>query len=300
MDMIKLMRKTVYLMLLMGIVQVVSVCSIISIPERKNNKSQKYALLIGGGITEGDNFESYYKNVEYAANTLKKFGYCDEDITTLFFGGKTPNHPIVEGSATKKNFIEELSRLGDIIDSNDSLVIFRSGHGMVKLILEKYSNNEHVLGIESIKCVGTAAVMRFPDGDLSHLEFQEILEKIKGKQIIVILNQCFAGRFTDIAMSLDNTVIITETEESEMAIKLKRKTFRWKHDEWPFVKCIFDGFSQKKTKGEKQSVFNAYQYLLICNPFIKGVPVHADRPLLKENPQIKYGSSLKKGTVYVN
>jgi len=299
MNMIKLMRKTVYFMLLMGIVQVVSVCSIISIPERKNNKSQKYALLIGGGITEGDNFESYYKNVEYAANTLKKFGYCDEDITTLFFGGKTPNHPIVEDNATKENLIYELRHLGQTIDSNDSLVIFRSGHGIVNLILEKYPNNEHGLGIENIKCVKTESVMRFPDGDLSHLEFQEILEKIKGKQIIVILNQCFAGRFTDIAMSLDNTIIITETEESEMAIKLKRKTLRWKHDEWPFVKCIFDGFSQKSTKGEKQSVFNAYQYLLLCNPYIKGVPVHADRPLLKENPQIKYGSNLKKGTVYI-
>jgi hypothetical protein len=300
MDTIKLMRKTVYFMLLMGIVQVVSGCSIISLPERKkNNKPQKYALLIGGGITEGDNFESYYKNVEYAANTLKKFGYCDEDITTLFFGGKTPNHPIVEGNATKENLIHELRHLGQTIDSNDSLVIFRSGHGIVNLILEKYQNNEDGLGIENIKCVGTESVMRFPDGDLSHLEFQMILEKIKGKQIIVILNQCFAGRFTDIAMSLDNTIIITETEESEMAIKLKRRTLRWKHDEWPFVKCIFDGFSQKSTKGEKQSVFNAYQYLLLCNPYIKGVPAHADRPLLKENPQIKYGSSLKKGTVYI-
>jgi len=300
MDMIKLMRKTVYFMLLMGIVKVVSGCSIISIPERKNNnKPQKYALLIGGGTTEGDNFESYYKNVEYAANTLKKIGYCDEDITTLFFGGKTPNHPIVEDNATKENLIYELRHLGQTIDSNDSLVIFRSGHGIVNLILEKYPNNEHGLGIENIKCVKTESVMRFPDGDLSHLEFQEILEKIKGKQIIVILNQCFAGRFTDIAMSLDNTIIITETEESEMAIKLKRKTLRWKHDEWPFVKCIFDGFSQKSTKGEKQSVFNAYQYLLLCNPYIKGVPVHADRPLLKENPQIKYGSNLKKGTVYI-
>jgi len=300
MDIIKLMRKTVYFMLLMDIVEVVSSRSIISIPERKNNKPQKYALLIGGGITEGDNFESYYKNIEYAFNTLKKFGYCDEDIRTLFFGGKTPNHPIVEGNATKENFIYELRHLGQTIDSNDSLVIFRSGHGIVNLILEKYPNNEHGFGIENIKCVGTESVMRFPDGDLSHLEFQEILEKIKGKQIIVILNQCFAGRFTDIAMSLDNTVVITETEESEMAIKVKRRTFRWKHDEWPFVKCIFDGFLQKSTKGEKQSVFNAYQYLLICNPYIKGVPVHADRPLLKENPQIKYGSSLKKGTVYIN
>ena len=36
MDMIKLMRKTVYLMLLMGIVQIVPVWSFNSIAERKN------------------------------------------------------------------------------------------------------------------------------------------------------------------------------------------------------------------------------------------------------------------------
>jgi hypothetical protein len=63
---------------------------------------------------------------------------------------------------------------------------------------------------------------------------------------------------------------------------------------------MFDGFSQKITKGERQSVFNAYQRLLLCKPYIIGVPVHADRPLLKENPQIKYGSSLKKGTEYID
>jgi hypothetical protein len=298
------MKNTVYIMLLMSIVQMMSACSLTlkPEPERKKNEHQKYALLIGGGVTESDNYESFYANMKYVSNTLKQMGYRDEDMKILFHGGKTPYHIIVEGSATKKNFIDELSRLGDIIDSNDSLVIFRSGHGMVKLILEKYpDNNEHVLGNKGIKCVGTAAVMRFPDGDLSHLEFQEILEKIKGKQIIVILNQCFAGRFTDIAMSLDNAVIITETEESEMAIKFKRKTLRWKHEEWPFVKCIFDGFLQYgDTTRKKQSVFGAFQYMLRCNPNIEGIPIKADRPLLKENPKIKYGRGLKIGTVYID
>jgi hypothetical protein len=70
---------------------------------------------------------------------------------------------------------------------------------MVNLILEKYQNNEDGLGIENIKCVGTESVMRFPDGDLSHLEFQEMLEKIKGKQIIAyfprIKNAIFPNLF---------------------------------------------------------------------------------------------------------
>jgi hypothetical protein len=38
------------------------------------NESQNYALLIGGGITKKNTFESYYKNIEYVANTLKKIG----------------------------------------------------------------------------------------------------------------------------------------------------------------------------------------------------------------------------------
>jgi hypothetical protein len=46
MDTIKLMRKTVYLILLMGIVQVVSGCSIISLPERKKNSTRSRVLLI--------------------------------------------------------------------------------------------------------------------------------------------------------------------------------------------------------------------------------------------------------------
>lgn len=292
------MRNTVYFLLLMGIVQIVSGSCFKSTSERKSNTIQNHALLIGGGTTEGDNFESFFKNIDYASNTLKKLGYSGENITILFYGGKTLYHPVVEGNATKENFIDELIRLGHTIDSNDSLVIFRSGHGMVELVTNK--NYDPNLEVENRKWVGTEAVMRFPDGTLSYFEFQEILEQIRGKQIIVILNQCFAGQFLDIAMSLDKVVVITETRETQMAINDTRKTLRWQHDEWPFVKCIFDGFLQNNTKGKRQSVFNAFQYMLRCNPSIEGIPVQADRPLLKENPQIKYGSGLKKGTVYID
>lgn len=298
--MINSMTNTICFLLLSGIFLIVSFRASISISDPKDNKSQKYALLSGGGTTEYDNHETFYKNVVYVSMALKKLGYVDENIKILFHGGKTQDHPIVEGDATKENFIYELRQLGRTMNSNDSLVIFRSGHGIIKLILKKYLNDDHARGIERIKCLGTKAVMRFPDGDLSHLEFQEMLGGIKGRQIVVILNQCFAGKFKDIALRLDNTVIITETDELELAIKVKRKTLIWRHDEWPFVKCILDGFSQKSTKGEKQSVFSAYQYQLICNPYIKGVPVHPDRPLLKVNPQIQYGRSLNKGAVYID
>lgn len=132
---------------------------------------------------------------------------------------------------------------------------------------------------------------------LSRLEFQERLARIKAKKIVVILNQCFSGQFTDIALKLNNTVIISQ---ADLAIHQTIKTLRWKQDEWPFVKCLFDGFLHNGIKEEKQSVYNAFQYMLKCNPNIEGIPIQADRPLLKENPQIKYGRGLKKGTVYID
>jgi hypothetical protein len=277
----------------------VCVCSSVFPSEKNYNVPKKYALLTGGGVTERDNFESFYNNIEYVYKSLKKLGYYDEDIIILFYGGKTPNHPVVEDNATKENFIKELDHFGYIIDSNDSLLIFRSGHGNCELEFEKISNNKNGFGNDSIKYVGTKSAMRFPDGYLYQSEFQEILGKINGKQTIVILNQCFSGQFADIALSLDKTVIITETRKTEMAINDIRKSLRWKHDEWPFVKCLFDGFLQSNISGEKQSVFNAFQYMLRCNPNIEGIPIQADRPLLKESPQIKYGSMLKRGAVYI-
>jgi hypothetical protein len=276
--------------------------AVILTPERQNKEPQKYALLVGGGVTESDNFESFYKNIEYVFKTLKILGYNDKDIKVLFYGGKTPVHLIVEGNATKENFISVLNQFGNTIDSNDSLIIFRSGHGMIELVSEKYEeflSNERSLGLEDIKWIGTEAVMKFSDGDLSHNEFQDILGRIKARQIIIILNQCFSGQFTDIAMNLNNTVVITETKETEFAINQTRRTLSWKHDEWPFVKCFFDGFLQNSATGRKQSLFDSFQHMMRCNPNIEGVPLQADRPLLKETPQIKYGRGLKKGTVYI-
>lgn len=272
-------------------------------PKNRPNESQKYALLIGGGVTKQDTFESYYKNIKYVANTLRKLGYDDGNIKILFYGGKSSGRPIVEGKATKKRLIEELSHFEKIIDSNDSLLIFRSGHGIIELIFEKYgilSMNEHVPENENIKVTGTASVMCFPDGPMSYLEFQEKLGRIKGKQIVLILNQCFSGEFTNIANKLDNTVVISETGEVGIAFTLKRATKRWEYNEWPFVKCICDGFLENGRSGEKRSAFEAFHYMIKCNPNVEGVGVQPDKPLLKECPHINYGRNLKKGSVYIH
>jgi len=298
--MVNLIKKIIFFVLLINIISTVSADSSDPTAKHKNIEPNKYALLVGGGATDWDTYDSFFKNIKYASNTLIKLGYCEEDIKILFYGGKKPDRSIVEGNATKKRFLDELSYLENTIDSNDSLVIFRSGHGIIDMVYrnnEAFSNMEHVSGRDRCEIVGTTAVMIFPDGVLTCLEFQKRLAGIKAKQIVVILNQCFSGQFADIALKLNNTVIISLTD---YAIHQTRKTLRWKHDEWPFVKCLFDGFLHNGKEGEKQSVYNAFQYMLKCNPNIEGIPIQADRPLLKENPKVKYGRSLEIGTVYID
>jgi len=100
-------------------------------------ESIKYALLIGGGLCEFYNFNTFYKNIEYVANSLKQLGYNDDNVKILFYGGRSSNYPLIEEDVTRSNVIAELMFYERIIDPNDSLLIFRSGHGTIELVDEK-------------------------------------------------------------------------------------------------------------------------------------------------------------------
>jgi hypothetical protein len=301
--MIIVTRNMIQLIFLITVLNAIFSCSFTSLTDTEINETKKYALLIGGGTEKCNDHESFYTNIKYVFNSLKKLGYNDEDVTILFLGGKTSYHPIVEGEATKEKFIDELNFLSSIIDSNDTLLVFRSGHGMLELRFDEYDNfpiHDNALKNDNLKCSGTVAVMNFPDGQLSCFEFQELLGRIGAKQVVIILNQCFCGQFSDIVTALPKTVVVTQTSGVEHGFYQTRKTMIWKHKEWPFVKCFFDGFFQNNVEGKKQSVFDAFQYMLRCNPNVEGIGIQADRPLLKEHPKIKYGCDLKMGSVYIH
>ena len=119
-------------------------------------------------------------------------------------------------------------------------------------------------------------------------------------QIILILNQCYSGQFTRISDNLENIVVISQTEDVGYAFRSQRTPEKWEHEAWPFVKCIFDGFLLVGRESKRKTVSEAFEYMLRCNPNVQGVPTIADRPLLLEKPQIKYGKGLKRGYVFIN
>lgn len=273
------------------------------ISKSKPNESSMYALLIGGGTTDYDNHVSLYKNIEYVACSLKQMGYEKKNIKILFYGGRSSSYPLADGHATKGQVIAELQRYEEIINKKDSLLIFRSGHGIIDLLFDEKAPvavNAKSSPVKTRKVIGTAAVMKFPDGSLSYLQLSHIFSRIKAKQIVLILSQCYSGQFTEIATHINNVVIVSETDEVGIAFFDKRKSKRWKYEVWPFVKCLFDGFLCNRPVEGKNSLLVAFRYMLLCNPNVEGLSIKADRPILKENPQIKYGKGLVKGAVYIN
>jgi hypothetical protein len=230
------------------------------ISKEKHNESIKYALLIGGGLCEIDNYNTFYNNIEYAANSLTQLGYDDNNVKILFYGGCSPEYPLIEGDATRCSVIGELGNYERIIDKNDTLLIFRAGHGSIELVDENYgilSNDNKVPVNINTKIIGTVAVMSFPDGPLSYLDFQELLGRLKALQIIVILSQCYSGQFTEITTELANAVVVSETGEVGIAFSTKQRVTVWNHAVWPFVKCLFDGFLIEGCCEAKGSVLKA-------------------------------------------
>ena len=252
-------------------------------PEKHQNiQSEKYALLIGGGYNNQNNLASFYINIEYVRDTLRQLGYKKRNIITLFYGGATLTKPNIDGEATRKRLLIELDKYASILGPEDSLLLFRSGHGTIELVFDEHSG----MGI------GPEAVMQLSDGNLGPTKLQAKFEKINCRHIILILSQCFSGPFTEIAKNIDNIVIITETDALGYAFHENQMKTGWKYEVWPFVKCLFDGFSNQNSEANTQSVAYAFEYMLEKNPNIIGVPIRADRPLLKENPQIRYGKKL--------
>ena len=98
---VKWKKNIICLVLLAGSILLVALRSDIAKTDGKNIKPQKYALLSGGGTKECNDYESFYKNIEYVYKTLKILGYIDANIKVLFHGGEKAELPIAEDNATK-------------------------------------------------------------------------------------------------------------------------------------------------------------------------------------------------------
>jgi hypothetical protein len=284
-----------------------------NVSESANNENpqERYALLIGGGYSPNTDYNSFYANIFHVYTKLVNAGFKAENIKVLHYKGQSKNRPIVDGDATKGQIDDAVDFFASIVDENDIFLLFRSGHGTVEVIYEKYGivSEDNPIPAEetNIKSLGTIAVMQFQDGIWTYLEFADRMKKINSNISLVVLNQCYAEEFVKVSQIVENTIIITETASYEFAFNMPKTQDGT--DIWEFVACIFEGllaspehtanFNVIDIDGDnKASVQEAFKYQIECNPNCKGMRIH-EQVYIQETPHLGFGPKFKDRQVFI-
>jgi len=163
----------------------------------------------------GQSLQAYY--------VLKKLGYDDSHIVLLLhhdnqtmidFDGDGENDlssaqvDVEDDAINKSRLIEELESLKLLVNqANVSLLIYVIGHG-------------------EILANGTS-ILTFENGDyVSETEFSSWLNDVTCRQIVVLLDFCYSGRFFQRLVGQQNLVIVSSSDEHHMS---------WFYWDWSLV-----------------------------------------------------------------
>jgi hypothetical protein len=143
-----------------------------------NNIQSVYALLIGVGQYH------YIRPLSKATNdardlysTLIENGYPSSNVALL-----------LNQNATKASISQELDRLARCVNTDDTVIIFFSGHGAQ--MIGGFSSGEYLCPVE-------AEMNRVQDTCVSDVEFTTALRAIQAGRLVVFLDACHSGGMGD-------------------------------------------------------------------------------------------------------
>jgi len=152
--------------------------------QEKNYHADKYAVLISG-LTE----EKHMKNLELADKVLLDKGYDENNTYILEGSGKKTGALPIDAPVTKESIEKVFDYLSKIIDKQDKLFVYMTGHGDQKII----GKNETSGFREYIK----VSTLLFEGGYITEVDFQDYLKKIDLYRGIVVADQCHGGGFAE-------------------------------------------------------------------------------------------------------
>ncbi|MBI2102297.1 caspase family protein [Candidatus Woesearchaeota archaeon] len=156
----------------------------------EHQEQRKYAVIING-----DTSALHKGNVTEAYHTLRAVGYADENIflfTSNFPRGS--DFSSITTLATKESVELVLTRLEDIVDENDTLLVYTTGHG------NKDKN-------------GTTVVL--DDAELSADRLRELIENTRAGKYIVVADQCFSGGIVAAVSSIEGEVAAYSSTDAD-------------------------------------------------------------------------------------
>ncbi|VGO14137.1 hypothetical protein PDESU_02696 [Pontiella desulfatans] len=156
-------------------------------------KENKYAVLVNAD----KNNRLHGTNISKAYKAFKAAGFSDSDIIILNHlnprSDMSPDRPYPTTTSNHEMFKDTLTALSRIVDYNDLLFVYCTGHG---------------------KRVGGAITLAFRDQTMSAMEYCQLLEKISALTIVSVMDQCYSGGFSSaIENSYAPIISITDTDE---------------------------------------------------------------------------------------
>ncbi|MBL4692589.1 MAG: caspase family protein, partial [Magnetovibrio sp.] len=196
---------------------------------RKQGNTKKTLYILAVGIADYSlDMLDLQENI--AANDAR-------DMAKIFAAAAGPNgvyknvetQVLVDKQATRPAILKALSSLADKVQSSDTVIIFLSGHGDV--VDRDYTFATYEWGTASTDLI--ARVMkgrRFLDSSvrdiyrregLSQSSFMEKIERMASKNVLIILDTCYAGSFTASSPSQRNAY------SSTVAARMKHESGRF-------------------------------------------------------------------------
>jgi len=189
---------------------------------KRNDKPDKYAIIING-----DESTLHTRNVYLAYDTLKNVGFMDKNI--FIFSYQKNEHTNIQIYAPTFDNIQALfCLLSEVIDDNDLLLIYGTGHGYLK----------GDISVISIRRICPSCKYPHAECGMSEIEFEYLIKDINPKYYILIFDQCNSGGFGTRLKVRDNFIIICRTTTQE--------TSTCRH----FSKALFDAFLDKSSDAD--------------------------------------------------
>lgn len=282
---------------------------------REKRHLSRKAIIVGGGVTEADNYVGFY------LDTLLWYYLCrdvllipDQDIAVLYFNGRSPQEDrIVQAAATqplqtyleflfnlypprglpvaapaaKEDFLATLNRFAAA--TSDQLLLFRSGHGSLSWS-EAPDGQRYTYSI--MKFLGEQMV--------TSAEYAEALRKNQAEQIITFLNQCDALFFQKLPVSVPNLVMFTSNSGSgvnEPALQDTRVNLSW-----PWSQATRDAFLHPQSADyHNNGLLNLLeiQQYIVAHDYMATVGFNAEWSMepVRTHPGLSYGSAIDPGKI---
>lgn len=202
-----------------------------------NGQVDHFAIMIGA-----DTELRHRGNLSMAYQVLLEQGYRRENIYILDSEGDNPFFPLTD--VTTRASIELLFRhLAKIVEPNDTLFIYVTGHGRRITADEEKEGKRSTLGVSTL--------VLNPGEELSQEEFSVLLEKIAPESGIAFFDQCYWGPFP--SPKLCNYVLITTSTKDDTSYGVS------------FPRAFWSAFRDRRHRNGVPTIFEAFKFAMVAD-----------------------------------